>query len=112
VGLDEVWLLVGLGLLLGLAELLDQTHRLALETAVETTARTGVHDVTELVRGEVEQSERGLAMAPLCVLDMRGIWDSICVYDGREECRVIGMGSRTARGQRRGRRTCGTLSSS
>ena len=41
-GLDEVGLLVGLGLLLGLAELLDQTHGLALETAVEPAAGAGV----------------------------------------------------------------------
>ena len=55
-GLDEVGLLIGLGFLLGLAQLLDQTHGLALETAVETTAGAGVYDITELVRGEVEES--------------------------------------------------------
>ena len=49
VGLDEVGLLVGLGLLLRLAELLDQTHGLALETAVEPSAGTGVDKVTELL---------------------------------------------------------------
>jgi len=49
VGLDEVRLLIRPGLLLGLAKLLDQAHWLALETAVETTAGTGVHDITELV---------------------------------------------------------------
>jgi hypothetical protein len=49
VGLDEVWLLVGLGLLLRLAELLDQTHWLALETAVETTAGAGMDNITKLV---------------------------------------------------------------
>lgn len=48
VGLDEVGLLVGPGLLLGLAELLDQTHGLALEAAVEPSAGAGVHDITEL----------------------------------------------------------------
>ncbi len=59
---DGVWLLVWLGLLLGLAELLDQTHWLALEAAVEASASAGVDDVTELVRGEVQEStERGLA---------------------------------------------------
>jgi hypothetical protein len=56
--LDEVGLLVGLGFLLGLAQLLDQTHGLALETAVEPTASTGVDDIAELVRGEVEESAR------------------------------------------------------
>jgi hypothetical protein len=49
--LDEVGLLVGLGLLLRLAELLDQTHGLALETAVEATAGTGVYDIAELFGG-------------------------------------------------------------
>jgi hypothetical protein len=47
-GLDLVGLLVGLGLLLGLAELLDQTHGLALKTAVEPSAGTGMDEVTEL----------------------------------------------------------------
>jgi hypothetical protein len=55
VRLDEIGLLVGPGLLLGLAELLDQAHRLALEAAVEATAGAGVHDITELLRGEVEE---------------------------------------------------------
>lgn len=55
VGLDEVGLLVGLGLLLGLAKLLDQTHGLALETAVEASAGTSVDNITELLGGEVEE---------------------------------------------------------
>jgi hypothetical protein len=55
VGLDEVGLLVGLGLLLGLAELLDETHGLALQTAVEASAGTGVDDITELLGGKVEE---------------------------------------------------------
>jgi hypothetical protein len=49
VRLDKIGLLVGLSLLLGLAKLLDQTHRLALETTVEPTAGTGVDNITELV---------------------------------------------------------------
>jgi hypothetical protein len=57
VGLDEVGLLVGLGLLLGLAELLDQTHGLALEATVETSAGTSVDDIAELLAGEVEEPE-------------------------------------------------------
>lgn len=61
VRLDDVWLLVGLGLLLSLTELLDQTHGLALETAVETATGARVDDVAQLVGREVEQSERGLA---------------------------------------------------
>ena len=55
-GLDKVGLLVWLGFLLRLAELLDQTHWLALETTVESTAGTGVDDIAELVGGEVEKS--------------------------------------------------------
>jgi hypothetical protein len=47
--LDEVGLFIGLGLLLRLAELLDQTHGLALETSVEPTAGACVDDITELV---------------------------------------------------------------
>jgi hypothetical protein len=57
-GLDEIGLLVGLGFLLRLSQLLDQTHGLALETAVETTASAGVDNITELVGGEVEESAR------------------------------------------------------
>lgn len=55
VGLDEVGLLVGASLLLGLAQLLDETHGLALQTAVEPSAGTGVNDITELFRGKVEE---------------------------------------------------------
>ena len=47
--LNEVGLLIGLGLLLRLTELLDQTHGLALETSVEPTAGACVDDITELV---------------------------------------------------------------
>lgn len=54
--LDEIRLLVGLGLLLGLAQLLDQTHWLALEPTVESTTGTGVNDIAELLGGEVEES--------------------------------------------------------
>jgi hypothetical protein len=49
VSLDQIGLLVGLSLLLGLAQLLDQTHRLALETTVEPTAGTSVDNITELI---------------------------------------------------------------
>ena len=55
VSLDEVGLLVGLSLLLGLAKLLDETHGLALQTAVEPSAGTSVNDITELFGGEVEE---------------------------------------------------------
>jgi hypothetical protein len=52
-GLDEIRLLIRLGLLLRLAELLDQAHGLALQAAVEATAGAGVHDIAQLVGGEV-----------------------------------------------------------
>jgi hypothetical protein len=62
-----VWLLVRLGVLLGLAELLDQTHRLALETAVEPTAGPGVEEVAEGGRREVEESSQGYQYyVPFC----------------------------------------------
>ena len=55
VRLHEVGLLVGLGLLLGLAELLDQTHGLALQATVEAAAGTGVDNIAELLRREVKE---------------------------------------------------------
>lgn len=48
--LDEIGLLVGFGLLLRLAELLDQAHGLALETTVEPTTGAGMDEVAELLR--------------------------------------------------------------
>jgi hypothetical protein len=53
VGLDEVGLLVGLGLLLGLAQLLDQAHGLALEAPVDPSAGTGMEDVAQLIGAEI-----------------------------------------------------------
>lgn len=44
-GLDDGGLLIRGSLLLGLAELLDETHGLALETALEPSASTGVDDL-------------------------------------------------------------------
>ena len=61
VSLDEIGLLVGLGLLLGLAELLDETHGLTLQAAVETSAGTGVNDITELLGGKVEEPIKGFS---------------------------------------------------
>jgi hypothetical protein len=55
-GLDEVGLLVRLGLLLRLAELLDQAHGLALQAAVKPTTGTSVNDIAQLVGGEVQES--------------------------------------------------------
>lgn len=54
--LHEIGLLIRLGLLLGLAKLLDQTHGLALQAAVEPTASASMYDVPELIGREVEES--------------------------------------------------------
>lgn len=56
VSLHKVGLLVGLSLLLGLAELLDQAHGAALKTAVDPAAGTGVDDIAELVGAEVQKA--------------------------------------------------------
>jgi hypothetical protein len=48
VSLDKIWLLVRLCLLLGFPQLLDETHGLALQAAVESTTGTRVNDITEL----------------------------------------------------------------
>jgi hypothetical protein len=56
VSLDKVGLLVGLGLLLGLAELLDQAHGAALEATVDLSPGTGVDDIAELIGAEVEET--------------------------------------------------------
>jgi hypothetical protein len=69
VGLDEVGLLVGLGLLLGLAKLLDETHGAALQTTVDPAAGTSVDNIAELVGGEVEEPvEREVTSAWGCSL--------------------------------------------
>lgn len=54
VGFHQVGFLVGFGFLLSFAELFDQTHRFALEAAVESTAGAGVYDIAELFGGEIE----------------------------------------------------------
>lgn len=63
VSLDKVRLLVGLSLLLGLAELLDETHGAALQAAVDPAAGAGVNDITELVGGEVEKARKKQSLA-------------------------------------------------
>ena len=62
VGFHSVGLLVGLGLLFGLAELLDETHGLALQATVEAAAGTGVNNITELLGGEVEEPVKGIQL--------------------------------------------------
>jgi len=99
--LNEVWFLIGLCLLLGLAQLLDQTHGLALETAVEPTTSTSVDDIAELVGGQVEQSMvRNIGLAYL--LPFEFFKTCVCMYGGQ----------RTDRDRFHGRKTFGRLSSS
>ena len=56
VRLDEVGLLVRLGLLLGLPQLLDQAHGLALQAAVDPSPGTGVDDISQRLGGKVEET--------------------------------------------------------
>ena len=99
--LDEIRLLIGFRLLLGLAQLLDQTHGLAFETAVEPTTGTSVDDIAELVGGQVEESVvRNIGLAYL--LPFEFFKTCVCMYGGQ----------RTDRGRFRGRKTFGRLSSS
>jgi len=53
--LDEIRLLVWLCLLLCFAELLDETHGLALQATVEPASGAGVDDIAELLGGEVKE---------------------------------------------------------
>ena len=54
--LDQIGLLVRPGVLLGLAQFLDQTHWAALEASVESTAGAGMEDGEEFVGGDIEES--------------------------------------------------------
>lgn len=54
--LDQVGLLVGLCVLLRLAQFLDQSHGAALEASVEPTSGAGMEDGQEFVRGDIEES--------------------------------------------------------
>ena len=67
VGLDDGRLLVWRGLLLRLAELLNQAHGLALQATVEPTAGAGVDDIAQLLAGEVEEPvpQNWISMCPL-----------------------------------------------
>jgi hypothetical protein len=87
VGLDEVGLLVGLRLLLGLAELLDQTHGLTLKTTVEPSAGTGMDEISELLGGKVQE--------PIFAISQRYFLEE--VWNARH----------TGRGRHHGMRTCG-----
>ena len=99
--LDEIGLLIGLRLLLGLAQLLDQTHRLALETAVEPTTSTSVDDIAELIGGQIQESiVRNIGLA--CLLPFEFFKTCVWWYGGQ----------RTDRDRFHGRKTFGRLSSS
>lgn len=52
--LDWCWLLVGRGILLGLSQLLDQSHWLSLESSLELSSGTSMHDVHQLFGGQVK----------------------------------------------------------
>ncbi len=54
VSLNKVGLLIGLGILLGLSQLLDQTHRLPLQTSVNSAAGTRVDDISQLLGVKVQ----------------------------------------------------------
>ena len=70
--LDQIGLLIGLRLLLCFAEFLDQTHGLALQTAVESTAGAGVDYIAELFGRKVEESDAD------SLVGERGIEESYC----------------------------------
>jgi len=53
--LHDSGLLVGGGFLLGLAELLDESKGLALETALEATTGTGVDEFNELLVSQIKE---------------------------------------------------------
>jgi hypothetical protein len=55
VGLDKRGLLVRGSGGLCVAELLDEAHGLALETAVHAAADARVHDIAQLLRGQVKE---------------------------------------------------------
>ena len=103
VSLDEVGLLVGLGLLLGLTELLDQTHGLALEATVETSAGTSVDDIAELLAREVEEPKRWSQR------DVRGVRVGSSAT-APIQCACVPGIVRTRQGRCHGKRTCGKIS--
>lgn len=99
--LDKVRLLIWLCLLLSLAQLLDQTHGLALKTSVEPTTGTSVDDIAELIRREIEESvSRNIGLAYLLPFE----FFKTCAYWYGE--------IRTGRGRCHGRKTFGRFSSS
>jgi hypothetical protein len=135
VSLDGVGLLVGLGLLLRLAELLDETHGAALQAAVDSATGTGVDDIAELVGGEVEEAKEGKLLVFSCSAVSYKFGDGMCRRSGmlikgevgfarleKKFRRVEGPAKerrvfdeeeeRTCQGRHHGRKTCGKLFSS
>lgn len=55
VSLDNCGLLVGLSLLTSLAELLDETHRATLQTALKASSGTSMNKLDKLLGLEVQQ---------------------------------------------------------
>lgn len=87
VGSDNSGLLVSGSLLLGLAELLDEAHRLALQAARKASASTGVDDFHEVLGGHVEKSIKLMSTvrelaecAPF--LELGGFLSVVRVHDG------------------------------
>lgn len=56
VRLNEVGLLVGLGLLFGFAKLLNEAEGTSAQTPVEAATGTGMNNVTKLFGGKVEKA--------------------------------------------------------
>ncbi len=82
--LDEVGFLVGLRFLFGLSQLLDEAHGLALETAVEPTPGTRVHNIAELFGGEVEELVE--IDAPVGEFTERALLFQLCVIASQPWC--------------------------
>lgn len=77
--LHNLGLLIWWGLLLGLAEFLDQSHWLALQAAGETPAGTAVHQLNQLVatlKGVGVEVSSGTPLATACECTYLGISNS------------------------------------
>ena len=73
----QIRLLVWLGRLFGFSQFLDQTHRLALQTAVESAASSGVDDISELFGAKVKESVKREKLLETC---MRGKGAGQCSF--------------------------------
>jgi hypothetical protein len=66
VSLDNIGLLVGLSLLLGLAKLLDETHGTALQATVDPSTLSSWEHGCEILAGHVEESVEGKGSVWAC----------------------------------------------